>query len=174
MITQKSTVAEARRSLRKQQKTGAKCPCCERFSKTYKRSITSAMAVALILIKKHFDNDKKKRKWLHVEDYLKTLNIPSSIRGDFSKLCHWGLLSKLDGNRHDMNKRTGYYTLTSAGIAFVQRKRKVSLYITFRNNKPIYRSKILIDIREALDNKFNYKHLMAGIVVKAKPTIVKL
>jgi len=96
----------------------------------------------------------------HVEDYLKTQDCPSSIRGDFSKLTHWRLIAKLDEKREDGSPRSGYYRLTLFGIMFVKNELEVPEYMEFYNGHKFGEAEKKICIMGALRNKFNYNELM--------------
>ena len=123
--------------------------------KVYKRKITSSMAYALFLIYKRGDNN-----YFHLEDYFKTLNIPSSIRGDAPKLRFWGLIVKDNLPRADGNPNTGYYFLTGRGRRFIEENLEVPKYAEIFNNQVKGFSSETITFKEALKNKFNYNELI--------------
>jgi len=135
------------------------CPCCGQVAKKYKRSLTGAMAYALILIYKK--NKENNNSFFHVEDYLKKIkNIPPSIRGDFPKLRFFNLIEKQKGRRDDGSNRVGYYRITQDGKDFVEMKLKVRKYIILYNNDFLKSDGDYINIKESLKKKFNYTELM--------------
>lgn len=152
------SLEEAKTQLRASFKTkGMKCPCCTQFVKMYNRAITSAMACALIYIHK-----SGKREFFHVEDYLKEIDCPSSIRGDFAKLRFFGLIESIDLTRKDGSDRSGYYKITQKGIDFVNGTIQVPRAVRIFNNATYGMDEEMIDIHQALKNKFSYKDLMAS------------
>ena len=115
----------------------------------YTRPITSAMAYGLILL------SRAPRGFIHIEEFLKTKDIPSSIRGDFPKLRYWDLIQP----SQDMD---GYYKITDTGIAFVVQAVKVKSHALLYNNKCYGLTGDHVDIVYCLKKKFNYKKLMEG------------
>lgn len=150
-----NTVKEAKEYLRRNFEKGARCPCCGQNVKLYKRKLTSAMAYALILIKK-----SGHKGFFHVENYLKDQDCPSSIRGDFAKLSLFGLIERHVGKREDGSNRNGHFRITDAGMDFVSGKMSVKSHVHIYNNIVMGFSDTTITIREALGKKFDYQELM--------------
>jgi len=142
---------------------GTHCPCCNQYAKKYKRKLTSAMAWVLVIIYKYYLKEGNLEKWLHVEDYLKNYpNLPSSLRGDFSKLRYWGLIEEQKNTlRDDGSKRVGYYRITRRGKLFVEGKIRVLKHIFIYNNKVKgFIKGTYISIKDASSSKFDYSELM--------------
>lgn len=162
MVSEDMTIAQAKAILRKNVNKGFTCPCCTRFAKVYKRSLTAAMCVGLIKIYKATVNVPA-AQWIHLEDFFKSFpDLPSSIRGDVPKLRFWNLIERKPGEKEDGNPCNGYYRITHAGMNFVE------LRGTVPSHARIYDNKLLnfpedakwINISEALRNKFDYLKLM--------------
>lgn len=153
------TLEEAKQYVEDNKEDGVVCPCCSQFAKIYERSITSAMAYGLILV---YRNQKSglAPEWLHVENYLKKQEIPSSIRGDFSKLRFWGLVVPKKDVRSDGSKRTGFYKMTSKGVDFVKYRITVPAKVRLFNNEFLGYTGKEINIGEALGKRFHYMELM--------------
>ncbi len=146
------TLGEARKLLREKADKGLDCPCCTQHTQVYHRPITSAMAYGLIL----FYNHDTGRKPIHAEDFFKGVkDLPSSIRGDFSKLRFWGLIQADPNNE-------GWYYVTFSGMVFVLGRIKVKSHVKLFNNKKYGMDGEEVDIRECLKNKFDYLKLMEG------------
>lgn len=146
------TLGEVRALLRNKWKEGCSCAACGQHVQIYSRPITSSMAIGLILLYKSLDHILE---WIHAEDFFKKQNIPSSIRGDFSKLRFWGLI---ESHLHT----DGYYRITEKGINFVIGLVKVEANVLLYNNtcygfKGEYKS-----IQDCLKKKFDYELLMKG------------
>jgi hypothetical protein len=139
---------------------GHYCKSCGQYVKVYKRKITSAMAYALILI---YKKNQKDYNYFHVEDYLKSLNIPSTIRGDFPKLRFWGLIEKITGRRADGNKRVGFYRITDKGKNFINGKVSVKKFCLIYNNKSQGFIGEDVTFKDTLKQKFDYNQLIRGI-----------
>jgi hypothetical protein len=130
------SLAEAEREtmeILRWQKNGGVCPCCKQRVKVYRRYISSAMAMGLYLMAHETKNgtakddvhkiqeaNGKTTHWLHIENFLKQLPIPSSIRGDVAKLTKWGLLEPEGKPKDDNNPSNGYYRVTPTGFAYIQ------------------------------------------------------
>jgi hypothetical protein len=154
------TISEAKSQLRQSLHAGAVCPCCNQFVKMYKRKITSSMAYGLILIYK--ESIGRKDPYFHIENYFKTLDIPSSVRGDVPKLRFWGFIQPHEGELTDGNKNNGLYKITSLGTLFALGEITAQSHVQIYNNKmygyaPESKN---ITIFDALTDKFNYQELM--------------
>lgn len=169
MITETSTIAEAKAFLRSKVKEGECCPVCSRHTQMYVRKITSSMSAGLILIYRWFHDHGKSNEWLHIEQYFKSLpDLPSSLRGDVPKLRFWGLIQPRGTEGKDGNPNDGYYKITDYGRQFVECKVLIPSSINVYNNKMYGFAKegSDINIRQALKNKFNYDSLMKnGIII---------
>lgn len=159
------TINEAQQYLKdKLYDEGAICPCCKQFVKAYKRRITSSMVMGLILLYKESLLYKEwggfSEDWIHIEDFLKEKNIPSSIRGDISKFKYWKILEPKIAQRDDKSFRNGYYRITPKGESFVRGTMEVEEYLHIYNDLVIAKSDNLVTIRDCIKNKFNYDELM--------------
>lgn len=187
MPEQKYTLAEAEAILRdrlfEQLDDGTHCPVCTQYAKRYRRPLTSAMAYALVLVAKELLSRSTRpglnsfeREWLHVENFLKNYpGIPSSIRGDFAKLQHWGLVAPAWGLREDGSKRNGYYKVTPGGYDFVHGRFAIPSHVTLYNNKRQGHSSPggkPISIKDALGKQFNYREIMQDVSLPAEPAPV--
>jgi hypothetical protein len=150
------TLGEARQHLRDHWEEGTPCPCCRQLVKQYKRKLNSAMAYGLILVSRAKADDG----WVHIERYFKSLNIPSSIRGDMSKLKFWGLLEAKEGEREDGSTRLGFYRITDKGRQFVNGQISVQERVKLFNQKFYGFDGDEITIKQALGSKFDYNELM--------------
>ena len=150
------TVGEAKAYLRKNINEGSNCPCCQQNVKQYRRTITSAMAYALILM-----YNKKDEDYFHIENYLKEMNCPPAIRGDVPKLRFWGLIEPKAEDREDGSNRNGFYRITRQGIKFVNLQLTIPSHVKIYNNKFYgYESEKFVSITDCLKKKFNYNKLM--------------
>ena len=150
------TLEEAKKYLRYHIiRKGAACPCCTQFAKIYKRSLSYSMVHALALIYKSGTKD-----FFHIEEYLKGVDCSSSIRGDFPKLRFWMLIKAYDDVREDGSKRNGYYKITGLGEQFLKGTVEVPSFVKIYNNKIFGSSEEMINVDQAVKNKFNYRELM--------------
>lgn len=140
---------------------GATCPCCNQYVKIYKRLITGAMGYGLLLLVR--EDLRRAGRPIHVEDYLKSLQgIPSSIRGDISKLCWWGLLERVPGERGDGSRRVGLYRVLPAGRRFAEGRMRVPKYAKVYNNRVLSLHGQQVTISEVLGTKFDYRAICAA------------
>ena len=157
------TIKQARDIMRPLLETGTICPCCSQSVKLYRRPLSSAMALGILLL---FNETQKlplqNEAWIHLESFFKEQDCDQSIRGDCPKLRFWGLLQPKEGEKTDGNPNNGYYKLTDAGKLFAQDKLKVSSHVRIYNNTfygfPTDSKEI--GIQEALKNKFNYSEII--------------
>lgn len=76
-----------------------------------------------------------------------------------SKLVHWGLIEPVP-NDDPKKHMSGFYTITAAGVAFVEGQSQVPAKISYFNYTVYRRSGRLITIQQALGKKFDYAELM--------------
>lgn len=154
------TVTQVRDFLNEKIEKGTVCPCCQQTVKIYTRPLTSSMAYALILLYKA--PEAYVGEFIHVEDHFKKLDIPSSIRGDFPKLRFWGLVEVQAYGKEEGNPNNGLYRITDNGKAFVRDRLAVPSSVRIYKNRFLGfgTDNKLIDIKQALKNKFDYNELM--------------
>ncbi len=168
VLTDDRSLKEAQDHLRKNLAKGAKCPCCARFAKLYKRQITSSMAYGLILLYINRHAVQNEMEYIHIENFFKNQNIASSIRADVPKLRFWNLIEPdVRGREEDENPANGLYRITEIGKQFVEGKASVNSHINVYNNRMYGHPKEgkLITITQALKEKFDYNKLMGKEVI---------
>lgn len=155
-------LSEVKQNLRDNWNEGIECPACTQFVKIYKRQITSSMAYALILLYRYFDKNPGE-EYVHMNDYLNSIEgLPFPVKsGDNAKLRYWGLLEEKPEVRDDSSKRAGYWKITEMGKQFVRGEIGVQSHARVFNSKAYGLIGDVIDIHQALGNKFNYGELMA-------------
>lgn len=148
------TLEEARQYLRERMfKDGAKCPCCKQNVKVYKRSITSSMAWGLSELYARRGQD-----YTHCEDFFKSNdNVPSSVRGDFTKFLLWMIIEAHPDDR-------GVYRITNIGKDFLLNGLEVPKFFFVYNDDVIKQSKQTVTIREASKNKFNLNEVLGPVI----------
>jgi hypothetical protein len=154
-----ATLGEVKQYLKANWIKGTHCPACNQSVKLYQRPLTSSMAYGLILLARE---NSAEDGWIHIENYFKELNIPSSIRGDISKLVNWKMLERFEGTREDGSNRVGVYRVTENGRRFVRGQLQVYSHILIYNNEFKGFTGNLVGIKEALGKKFNYNELMGN------------
>lgn len=144
------TLLDARRYVQNKREEGVFCPCCGQYAKTYRRKLNSEMALWLIWLVKQFK--------LKPDDWVDVKTAP--LRGgDYGKLIHWGLAAQCLNT--DKTKRTsGLWKPTEKGIHFSQRRVRVPSHVYLYNNEVLGFRDTLIDIEEALGERFDYAELM--------------
>ena len=148
-----NTIREAKTWLReKAAKDGAKCPVCNRFTKVYKRTITSSMAIFLI----KFWNRHKDFEFHQV-----TKEKDYNFCGDYGKLAYWGLM-KPRGDIGESSRYSGYWKITDIGLKFVKNELKLRKYCLVYDNRVIAMKGDEISIKSALTNKFNYEEIFSA------------
>ena len=150
-----TTAQEVMAFLQHSKGDGAICPCCEQFVKVYKRPITSSMARGLIMMYKHILKPSVAvNSAIHIEDFFKGQgHIPSSIRGDISKLKYWGMIAPVEGE-------DGKYMVMQKAQEFIEKGVLVPKYAVIYNNRLLELTGEMVGIEDCLKNKFNYEQLM--------------
>ena len=139
-------------------KGGAICPCCQQFTKVYKRKISGSSAYGLVRLYQKYG-----KKEFHLERALKELNILKIVRSDFPKLRYWDLIIQHKGKREDGSSRNGYYNITDRGVLFIFNHTKVQKYAHIYNNLRFQSSGDLVLINDCWDEKFDYNELMGNV-----------
>lgn len=153
------TIGEAKQLLKEGRKKGLECPVCCQHVQMYKRRLGHSIARGLIVLKR-FD-DRFPQRWVHIEDYFKSLvYLKSPIRADTAKLVHWGLLERFSGERDDGSKRVGYYRVTPSGHRFANMEMTVHSHVFLYNNTFQGFWGEQVNIQQCLGKKFNYNELM--------------
>lgn len=159
-ITPLNTVQDAISFVEKHRNEGVTCPCCQQNARVYHRPLNSSMAAVLKAIYL-CTPEYYKEGYLHVENYLKTLNCPASIRGDFPKLRFWELIEAKSELREDNSTHNGYYRITTKGENFVEGLIEVPKQVFIYNNKCLGFSNDSITFERAVqDAKFNFNTLI--------------
>ncbi len=157
-----TTIEQAKMWLRAHTGKGGQCPCCHQRVQFYRRTLTTSMAYALIVIDTHF---RTSPEWLHVPQYLTEVGADEAARGgDYAKLKDWGFIEPQPGKRADDSSRTGFWRITESGKAFVRGEIRAPKIIEMYNQRPTGRSVSdeTVSIQEALGTRFDYTKLMAG------------
>lgn len=160
MITENSTLRDAKHFLNKNLDKGCVCPACEQTCKRYTRKLSSSMAYGLFLIQRI--SRQREAEWIHVENEFKNISVPSSIRGDVPKLRYWGLIERKDHDEMNESPSNGYYRITKHGEDFIAGRCTVRAKVKLYNNHFYGFDGAFLTFREALTNKFSYEEMMKG------------
>ena len=161
-LSSNTTLGEAKKFLHDNWDVGAVCPCCTQMVKLYHRPITSSMAYALILLYKYVEASDGIIEYIHMNNYLNSLDIPFPVKsGDNAKLRYWGLIEEKVEIRKDGSKRAGYWRVTELGKQFARGEIGVQQYARVFSSKCYGLAGEHIGIRDALGKKFNYNELMS-------------
>lgn len=145
---------------------GIKCPCCQQFSKKYRRKITSTMCRELISL---YHLNKGNNDFIHRKDILNSMGnaaqlIVSVSGGDFAKLIYWEMIEeKLKEESKGEGRTSGFWRITEKGKAFVETLITVPKYIYLYDGVLCDKSEEEISILEAINDKFSYSELMGEI-----------
>lgn len=133
------------------EKSGAICPCCERFDKVYDRTINAAAVRNICLLYQY--TKRNGDGFYHYKDFM------SGFAGwDVTKFLHLGLV-KRQANDSDVTHTSGTYRITESGKSFVEGKVRIPARLTFYHNELIGTSEELRSIEELWPD-FNYQELM--------------
>lgn len=151
--SQRDTLKEARELVQRGRESGIECPCCGQFYKVYRRKFNSGMARILIWLVKVY-----KGEWVDVAG-----TAPVFVRrsNEVSRLVKWGMAVE-KFQVPDEKRNSGFYMPTELGVAFAQRKMKVSSHMVVCNNVVEGFDGEEVDIVDVLGRKFNYAELMSA------------
>lgn len=146
------TLEEAIAFLEANREFGVDCPCCKRFLKDYKITLSHMQGVGLILMVKQLKVGEpfKLVKW--VADNVPTLR--AGCDPELRKLQHWGFTTKL-GEKDEDRKEKGIWVLNEKAIKFVTGEITVPKY--FFRNTLIGEE---ITIQDVLNSEFSLTDLM--------------
>lgn len=110
---------------------GIICPLCDQHAVERKRTISKAMAIALVLLERF--HRKNPRQWMHVEKHFKNdPDAPVNLGGDLAKLRHFGLVL-LRAEQPGCESFTGEYKITATGRRFVAGKHRTYKWVKVFN-----------------------------------------
>lgn len=134
---------------------GGYCPCCDRWGKIYRRSITSAMARALLWL---LQQPGRGDGWVHVPSCAPSWLLRSN---QLATLHLWGLVMSADPTSTKL-AASGVWRPTDKGWRFAHNMMTVPKYAYVYNNKVEEFEGPEIGIVECLGDKFDYHTLLAN------------
>lgn len=149
-----STLKDGKTFLKENYEKGCECPCCAQYVRLYKRKFGSVMARCLIKLYHLGDG------YHHVRQIVK--GISDTGTNDFSKLRYWRFIEE-QKNNDDAKKTSGFWKITEAGKAFVEKKTATYSYVFLYNGKFRGFNDETTTIDKCLTEKFNYEELMKTI-----------
>jgi len=148
------------------QQEGCICPVCDRFGKIHKTPITASGAFTLLKLYEALrTGNTDKEGFVHIESYMTKQRIP--IKGAHSRLQHWGLC-EIKMNNDDTKRTSGFWKITEKGKRFIFGQIKIPKSAWMYNEKVLeWEDDNMIDIHQALNNKFNYQEVMSAYLGEA-------
>lgn len=140
-----TSLGDAKEWLRRRVEDGEKCPCCGQFSKVYKRKINSGMARALISMYK-----QSTLEWFHLP------SVRTWTSRDEAALAYFGLIEQAG-----VGFAQGTWRVTELGQLFVLGRIRVHKYARVYDGRLLGLQGDLVDIKDALGDKFDYEELMS-------------
>lgn len=129
---------------------GTFCPCCTQHVQLYRRKLHSGMVASLIS--------------MYRSGGLLPVHTPTVLgkkQADEAKMRWWGLIEECDVTRDD-GGRAGWWRVTQLGEQFVLgRSRVPSHALVYLNDCEGFDGE-LVDVRQALGERFRYDDLMSG------------
>lgn len=151
-----ATLAKASKWLMDVAVDGAICPCCERYTKIYRRSFNAGMAVCLLWLARAY---ARTGDYLHVPTVAPRRVLASR---EFDKLRLFGAAETKDVNEDEDKRTSGLWRPTQLGLDMAHQRVNVPDFVVVYNGRVIETSIDLIPISEALGTKFSYTELMSG------------
>lgn len=157
------TLEEARTRVHdgREEKHGTVCPCCDQHAQTYRWSLYSSIAKALMML----DHIAAPGEFVHV-NVLKERGWRG--QGGMAHARWWGLVEEEDKVRSD-GGHSGCWRLTQYGKDFIYGRAVIYRYVWVYNRQvlrwsgpPFQDSMQTVTIEDALGKKFNYRAMLAG------------
>jgi hypothetical protein len=150
------SIDEAKVYLKKNWKTGVKCPCCNQLVKRYRRKLYKSVAVCLVIFY---------RKYKHGEYHHKTELVKNSYSstfgsGSFAMLAWWGLIKEKPKHTSKDSRTSGWWKITEKGKMFVEGKIKVKSHALVYNGNLLGLDGDMVDITDCIGEDFSYNELM--------------
>lgn len=155
------TITEAKQFLRDNWEDGCKCPACGQHVQLYNYKLFATSAYALILLYQ-LHQQRPTEEYFHIREYAEAKDGKARAP-HFAELRFWGLIEK-QPNDDPSKKSSGYWRITDRGVDFVRGGLKVNSRILIFNNRfqGFAANSEMINIRQALGNRFDYRELMGG------------
>ena len=134
---------------------GVRCPLCLKYGKRYKRKFNSTMARGLIWL---VDQSSLRCDWVYVPSAPRLILNSNQI----STTAYWNLIERKK-NVDPKKKSSGYWRPKHRAYDFVFLRTTISRYVWEYNGKVESFSAEQIDIKQALDDVFDYSALIQGV-----------
>jgi hypothetical protein len=157
------SLAEARQQFRATLEAGGRvdCPCCDRPAQIYKRKLAAGIAAVLIAI--YREGQRTENGWVPAQ-YIYTRGWGGA--SDYAKLRFWGLIEPFDHRTKEENA-SGLWRVTPFGERFVRSLETIPKWVLIYANKLVgIDDSKRVNIRECLEDKFDYAELMRDSSVK--------
>lgn len=154
------SLKEAKDWLRERVYKGARCPCCDRYARAYRRILGSSMATALICL--YRESKKTGEEWVHAKTAIhKGMQGSKLFKGlDYGVLKFWGLIEANPEHNDETKPSSGFWRVTNLGKDFVEKRTAVQKYSIVYDNRFLRLEGPVWTIDEALGKHFNYQELM--------------
>lgn len=110
-----ATLQEARDHVREHADEGVTCPCCDRYVRVYRRTITKSQVEFLVDLlyaaRAHARRDGRPVGHVYVD--VRTIQGQHMRGGDYSKLAYWGLIERSTAEQ-------GYWRITPLGRSWLR------------------------------------------------------
>ena len=150
------TIQQAKDFLAENFDEGEDCPCCGQMVKRYKYNLFATSAMALIDL---YKLEKETGVFFHHISKFAEARKGRARASHFAELRFWGLAHPMDKKTATENS-SGMWRMTDLGRAFVERRTGVPKSVMVFNNKFQGLTGEIINIKQALGNKFDYEEVM--------------
>jgi len=134
---------------------GTSCPICSRPIRKYKRKFSSAIASFLIVLVNNIGSDP----WFDANE-VDANRYGVMKGGDYAKAEKWGLAEQRPKINGVSKKGESMWRPTELGVSFVNGLVVIPKHAYVYKNKVLSFTEEMIDIKEALGNKFDYEEMM--------------
>ena len=114
---------------------GLVCPCCNSFTKVYKRKLNKGMVQCLIVLAKLTKTSADNEGWVRIgKKFLAKEDCLEIHHKKYAKLRYWGLIEqKVTGN--NQQTETGKWRITKDGYSFLKGTIKVPERVFVKHTK---------------------------------------
>lgn len=132
------------------------CALCGAEHRIYRRKLNTGMAETLV--KMYRLGGGAAAGWVNV---VQLFPNTSQRGGEWAQVRHWGLALPRDVRNVGQNS-PGDWRLSPLGVAFVENRMQVPMYIETRGGELLGKSVETVSIMGALGTKFDYAALLRG------------
>lgn len=157
MLRETADASGFRAYVREHAEEGVRCPCCDRYVRTYRRTITHSQVKFLVDLLAATEHERRKhpREMGDIVIDVRTILGQHVRGGDYGKLRYWGLIRQAQG-------QSGHWVITGEGKLFLKGIIAVPRYAHVLDGEVLRFSTETITVYDAYREAFDLDALLAN------------